>query len=440
MGFFVLLLALGVTIILSKNSLTFVSKATTGSEPKNIQISNLTATSFTVSYTTDASALGTLSYGKDITTPSIALDDRDQQTNKPMEHQVHFITVTNLSPATKYYYVIDSGTQKVDNNGSPFEVTTAVSTNQIKGQPPLAGSVSLSDGSTPTEGVVYISLDAFQQLATLINPDGSYSIPLTQLQSTSASSAAALAPETVIQLRAITATQQSVVKLLASQANQVPKIVLSQSYDFTLGLEPTISSAAQIASVSGFPVFTSTAPASSPEITTPKDTQTFKDQQPMFQGKALPNSKVDITIQSQQEISTTVQSDNSGSWQFRPSVSLAPGKHTITIKSVDASGIVQTISKSFTVFAEGSQFTEPSISPVETSPTPTITPSPTTVITPTATPKATPTTTPKPSPRVTIIPSREPLPKTGSTAVVTGMIATISVLGVSALLFFLSVV
>ena len=43
------------------------------------------------------------------------------------------------------------------------------------------------------------------------------------------------------------------------------------------------------------------------------------------------------------EISVKLQSDNTGSWEFRPPIKLAPGNHTITIKSVDASGILQTL-------------------------------------------------------------------------------------------------
>src|ERR1700722_479495 len=104
-GFFVMLAALGITLLLSGNAFIFISRATIGSDPKNIQISNLSDTSFTISYTTDTESVGTISYGTDPSTPNIALDDRAQQASGAADYQVHFITVKNLIPSTKYYYV-----------------------------------------------------------------------------------------------------------------------------------------------------------------------------------------------------------------------------------------------------------------------------------------------------------------------------------------------
>src|SRR5258708_7824674 len=272
LGFFVLLITLVVTIVLSGNTIGFVSQATMGSEPKNIQISNISDTSFTISYTTDAPAVGTISYGADPSTPNIAADDRTQQASGSAEYQTHFITVKNLSPSTKYYYAIDSGSQKANNNGSPFEITTAAPTQNppTSGQI-VAGSVALSDGSIPTEAVVYLTTDNAGQLATLVNPDGSYQLSLDQLRSATASSAASLTPNTLLHVQVVTQTAQSTAKVLLGQASQIPKIILPQNYDFTLAPAPSSVVSDQTASSSGFPVLATPAPVSSPEITTPTD-------------------------------------------------------------------------------------------------------------------------------------------------------------------------
>jgi|SRR5882672_4555132 len=442
-GFLVLLVALGITLVLSGNTFIFISKATIGSEPKNIQISNLSDSSFTISYTTDASAVGTLSYGLDSSTPSIALDDRDQQASGAAEHQMHFITVKNLNPSTKYYYVIDSGSQKAKNNGSPFEITTAPPLqNQSTAQPTLSGTVSLNDGRVPTEGIVYFSTDISEQLAVLVNQDGSYQLPLNQLRNTTASSAATLTPDTIMQLQVFSPTQQATAKVLFNPSGQIPKIVLTQNYDFTLTSSQQASDSAQIASGAAFPVIETPAPVSSPEITSPKEAQKFSDQQPLFMGRALPDTEVDIIIQSTQEISVKLNSDGGGSWQYRPAMTLAPGKHTITIQSLNAAGILQTISKSFTVYASGSKFVEPSISPIQTTPSPTATPTaiPTFAVTPTATPAPITTPTAIPTTQITLAPTHAPVPKTGSSAIVTEMITAATAISVGALLIFLSVV
>jgi hypothetical protein len=443
-GFFVLLATFGVILLLSGNAFVFVSRATVGSDPKDIQISNISDSSFTISYTTDASAVGTISYGLDPSTPNIALDTRDQQASQAANYQVHFITVSNLAPATTYYYVIDSGSEKTENNGAPFQITTdAPLINTPSEQTNLSGTVAQSDGSIPKEGIMYVSSDNSQQIAALINPDGTYQLPLNTMRDSTGTDSAALSPDTVLQLKAVTSTQTSTIKLLASQANQVPKIVLSQNYDFTLGPDQSASGSGQVASSSAaFPVLETPAPVSSPEITTPSDTEAFSDSQPLFQGRALPDTEVDITIQSKQEISTSIHSDDSGTWQFRPPLALAPGNHTITIKSIDASGVLQTISRSFTVYAAGSKFIEPSVSPVA-SPSAVPTVLPTATVAPTAIPSPTPTSAPTPTTttqKPTPVPSLAPIPKTGSSALVTGIIAAISTIGIGALLFFLSTI
>lgn len=437
MGFLVLLVALGVTVLLSRNTLIFVSKATVGSQPKNIQISNVAADHFTISYTTDALATGTVGYGSDANTTGIALDDRDKEASAPAEHQVHFITIDKLTPATTYYYIIQSGDQRADANGQPFQVQTAPASTAASTTPStLSGTVAMDDNSVPTEGLVYVTSDGVQQLAALIKQDGSYQIPLTDIRNSAFSDNANLQPSTVLQLQAMTSTEQSTAKVLNSQADQVPKIVLSQNYDFTLSPDPISSNSAQIASNSSLPVFNTPAPVSAPEITSPTDAQTYKDQKPTFTGRALPNADIDITIQSQQEITAKLQSDNTGSWQFKAPVALDPGKHTVTIKSLDASGILQTVSRSFTVYAAGSQFIEPSVSPIQVaSASPTLEPSPTASPSPTL--EATPTVA---SASPTLPPASGPMAPTGSSAIVNGLIAAVTAIGIGALLFIFTAI
>jgi hypothetical protein len=180
----------------------------------------------------------------------------------------------------------------------------------------------------------------------------------------------------------------------------------------------------------------------SPIITIPKADQSFNDLQPMLSGKALPKNSVEIVIQSATETTTTVQSDESGNWEYRPETPLNAGKHTLTIKSLDTSGILQSISQSFTVYAEGSQFVEPSISP-PIIPTPILAPptpvsaSPTLEVpTPTVTLAPSPTvivTTPAPAPTGN---NTEPTPNTGSTAWIFGIAGVLFTAGAGALLFF----
>lgn len=443
MGIVVLLITLGLTLILSRNTVLFVTKATVGSVPKDIQISNITPSSFTVSFTTDESVIGTVAFGKDQSMGEITLDDRDQQTGTPAEHKIHFITVQKLDPSTNYYFAITSGTQAVLNNGAPYEVMTAADTGKTAtSSATLAGSVALDDGSFPAEGIVSVSSDTSQLLTTLLKPDGTYSLPLDELRTKDLSTYLTLAPETKLQLQVNTPAQQSKAILLTNQISKVPKIVLTKDYDFTFSPDPLKSSvaseSAQPASSSAFPQFDEPAPATSPEITTPVDQQQFKDPQPLFKGKALPNAEIEITIQSKKEITAKLQSDSTGRWEFRPPVALDPGNHTITLTSVDAEGLVKSIKRSFTVNAAGSEFIEPSVSPVEVpteAPTPTAIPRPTLAPSPTSSPTATIVPSPTIDPNAS---NSANLSQTGSFTTLAGIIMSVLFL-TSGVILFLSI-
>jgi hypothetical protein len=253
--------------------------------------------------------------------------------------------------------------------------------------------------------------------------------------------------DTIIRLTAQSPTLTSQVSLLASQSNPVPMILLSKDYDFAVNPDesPTASSSASESAKQDFPeVEDPTNTNTTPQILVPKEDQSFKDQQPMFKGTTAPNEAVIITINSDQVLKATVESDENGRWEYRPTDPLDPGDHTINIETTDTDGVVQKLSQSFTVYAAGSsEFTEPSISPsMSVSPTasatPTIDQTPTPAE-PTSSPSATPTFEPTPiasgSPTV-----GQPMAPTGSNAAVMSVIGIVSALGIGALLFFLTMV
>lgn len=441
-GFVVMLLAIGITVVLSKNSFSFVSKATVGATPKNVLISNVSPTSFTLSYTTDAPALGSLGYGSDPSSAAVTLDDRDKQASKPTEHQVHYFTVKNLSPATTYYYLIQSGDQHVDDNGKPFQISTPASSSAQTSSPTttMTGTVAAADGSTPPEAIVTVSTDGSQQLSALVGSDGTYQIPLNGMLTSDYTAPATVNADTVYNVQAGNGAQQSTVKVIASQASQVPKITLSQNYNFTLNPDANASDSGSVASGSSLPLIATPIPATAPEITSPKDAQKYSNQQPTFTGRALPNESVSITIHSDQEISAQIQTDSSGSWQFKPPVQLSPGNHTVTIQSIDASGALQKVSKAFTVYAAGSKFVEPSVSPIQVSPSPVASASPTLVPTAIPSPTASPSPTLTPTLAVTVPPARGTMPPTGSSVVMTGIIGGVIAIGIGALLFIFTAI
>lgn len=443
-GISVLIISLLTILWLSRNAVLFGTKAATSSIPRDVQISNINPGSFTVSYVTDESVSGSITYGKDSKLGTVSFDTRDK--DSPTPHRIHYITTENLIPSTNYFFSIVSGGSVFQNNSAPYQIMTAGSKSASpSAKKAITGNAKQEAGSPPSEGIVYLESDGSQLISSLLKQDGSYSILLGSVLKKDLSASFIVSAETLMHMRIVDELSKSKVSFLAGNADPLPAIILSRDYDFTIPDQPT-STASVSAQITGFPVSEDSTASSSPQILTPKSEQEFKDQKPTFQGKALPDAQVEITIHSTDEINTTVQADKNGVWKFRPDVALSPGQHTLTVKSLDASGILRTLTQSFTVFAEGSQFTEPSISPTPIStatptPRPTIaTPSPT--ASSSATPTATPTiittsptiasSTAAPTPNITT----PPIPKSGSSAVLFGAFGLSLMVIVGSVLFF----
>lgn len=449
MGLFVLVFSIGTIGWLSQNAIILGSKAATGSIPHNVQVSNISDTSFTVSYLTDEKVIGSISYGIQQPLSEIALDDRDQKTSVPQKYLMHHITIRNVTPATKYLYTITSGDQSFSNSSTSYEVTTASKLDaKTSTQQSLVGTVNLEDGSVPGEAIAYVQSDTSQLFSNLVSPDGGYRIELNTMRVKDLSSLLSFTKDTILRLSVASPTLKSQISLLASQSNPVPLVLLAKDYDFAVSTQALSSNATDSASPSGdFPIVNDTIDTNAgPQILSPKADQTYKDQQPLFTGTASPNQTVTITIQSIQKIQASTQTDNNGAWHYRPTTKLDPGAHTITIETPDLSGTMQKLSQSFTVFASGSEFTEPSISPTlpispapSASAAPTINQTPTPPIVPTSTPSATPTFVP--SPTSSVSPTlMQPIPPTGSNSLVMSIIGITSAVGIGALLFFFTMI
>lgn len=457
LGFFFLLLAIGTITWLSRNAILFGTLAADDNTPKDVRVSNITDSSFTVSYVTDANVAGTLAVGTANQTNQVTLDDRDKKQNTPQEYTTHYITVTNLTPSTPYTFTITSGGETFQNGETPYQVTTGPPlTIESAANTIITGKVTHDNGTPATNVIVYVSAANSQVLSALTNNTGTYNLDLKTMRAANLTSLMALSAQSSLTVHIMDATKKSEASVLRGQANPIPLIVLSKNYDFAVSNEPLVPSptATDSAELSGtpsvtpfsFPTTEQGEAGTAPQILTPQEKQQFIDQQPLFRGKALPNESVTITINSEHTVTATITADANGNWQFRPDEPLEPGTHTITIRTIDASGLMRSITQSFVVYAEGSQFTEPSVSP---SANPTNTPIPTATATPRATNTPTPTKTtatgtPGANPTATATPTKAaaatisattpPIPVTGNTSTILTIAGIISAVAIGALL------
>ena len=440
----VLIVGVIVTTILVKTGVIIFGHAAPSDAPQNIRITNITDTAFTITYTTDASVIGTVNLTNTGDKPQVVLDDRDQTAGIPKPYNTHSISVKNLTAQTPYSFSILSGTTTYLDGNNPFTFTTpAKLTSQPTDQAPLAGKIVLPDGTVPTETLVFVTTDNGQLLSTLLNPSGLYILPLNTMRTKDFSNFVLFTHDNKLHVLATNGPLTTRAILAMDGINPAPAMTLSQDYDFTISTTPLASGAA-----SAFPNFTlppNNTYNATPQIIFPKQNESFADQQPQFSGTASPNSQVTVTIHSDEKITTTVKTSANGSWSYRPDKPLSPGLHTITITAPDQFGILRTIQQSFTVYAAGTQVNQsatpsatlaPTKSPTKATPTPTVVvkkPSPTIANQQTV-------TSPSPIPTATrlLISPKPTLPPTGSNTVAVVSLTGIATVIVGVVLFLVT--
>ncbi len=164
---------------------SWIPGSQTGPATINPVISNITDTSFVVSWTTSSNQAGYISYG---TSPSAlnmnAYDKRGAGTSST----THYIVASGLTPSTTYYFDIVSGATTYDNNGSHFSVTTG-GTLSIPAPDNAYGMVYKSGGTVYANGaIVYLKIrdndcsgssGESQMLSSLIDETGYWVINLS---------------------------------------------------------------------------------------------------------------------------------------------------------------------------------------------------------------------------------------------------------------------
>lgn len=423
LGLLIITVAIGITTLLVGQSTFFEQIASPTTEPQDVRITNVSDSSFTVSYKTSSFVLGSVNFGKDIKLGQTVGDERDK--NTVAQHKIHSFTTQNLDPSTKYYFSIVSGQESYLNNGLPYEVTTAEAAKEKGGTGFIVGKVVTVENLAPKEAVVYMTTTGAQALSTVANSDGSYTLSLEKLRQQDLSSFFSFKPQSTIKMLIVSDVGQSSVVLTAKEVNYVPTVVISKNYDFTQSTSETATSSAELA----FPTVSTGSVVSTPEITTPTKDQNLSDQTPLFRGKGIPNDKIIILIESE-PIQGQVTVDSSGNWSFTPTTPLTPGQHTITITARDSAGILRTITQTFTIVGEA-QAATPTPTPT---PTPSLFPAPTPTASPSesASPSATPIVIPTPTPTPIVIATPTPtLPPTGASEVSTGVMGmALAVVGV----------
>lgn len=390
-GLLILVIALGVGLFFFSDGLgVFAPRATPQTTPKSIKITNVTDTSFSVSFLTDESTVGFVKYGtsaEDLR--SQASDDRDQLSGSVGQYTLHHITVRSLQPNTTYHFNLGTNSRSEFNNqGSPFTVQTAATGTPDAAAKTIYGNVTGVGGSPAAGSVVYISAEGLGELSALVKDSGSWAMPLTTARNEDGTEFANLSDDDVL-----TVTVQGP---LSTQVTQTTVAIKDAQPMASISLDPNVVSSATTTEPSSspspqIPVLTpdpTIEPSPNPNAATGQLASLVGDElggddvsdetgaieatsiivdlsettpqvvdtpQPVITGVAAPNTMVRIQVHSENQVEQEVMADETGQFVFdlaELETQLEPGQHTVIYSYTDANGQPQEKTATFTVSAK----------------------------------------------------------------------------------------
>ena len=358
LGVIILLAGMFTGVYFLRSAQIFKIGASTDAAPKDIRVSNISDSAVTISWTTDKTTSGFLTWG-----PSQGDTSKIENENSSgQKYFSHSISITGLTAKTNYYYKINSDGATFDNGGIAWQFTTGNSLDINKNSILISGTVINASGNPEVKALVYASLNGYL-LSTLTSDTGNYIFQLGSARTPDLSNYATIdIASTLVQI-SVVAPPDGVAsaQIFPQSGNPTPAIVIGQVYDFRSS--PANSSSAvpganlnlpqTITQSSKFNVDVATASAKPTSVILESLTQgeTVTSTQPQFFGKGPGGEAITITVHSQNPVTETVQIPKTGSWSYTTPTNLDPGNHTISISWIDASGITRLLTRDFVVKA-----------------------------------------------------------------------------------------
>ncbi len=365
-----------------------VSRASVSITPKDVVISNVSDTTFAVSWITPEKTSGVIAVEETGGTKYTAFDDRDARSTssdaKPImgAYATHMVTVRSAKPSTAYTIQIVSGGKFFKNGTTAYTVTTGPT---LSGSgttlEPAFGNITTPTGAAAEGAIVYLTPEGGQTLSTLVTTSGSWVIPLHLARTKDG--IAYIPNEERINESITIQTQDGAATALTDTMNDnpIPAMVIGKDYDFrniqAENAAPAPLAQAQTpASVLGE---STQAPSGIVALTQPAEGAALPTNLPLVSGTGVPAHQVFLIVGMTNPYTDTVTIEADGVWKYTPKAPLSVGKQSITITTTDAQNKAVAITHLFEVLKSGTQVlgdATPSatLTPtIDTTPTPTST-------------------------------------------------------------------
>lgn len=373
--------------------------------PINIQLTNISDTSFSVVWITGAPATGMVSITSPKHTPMTFFDDRD--TNKKLvPYTTHMVTIRSLSPSTQYSFQLISNGKSFANNGSPYTISTASTiSGGTTGLEPAYGTIHDMGGSPVSGAIILMTIEQGQLLSTITSPSGAWLLSLGFARTATLTKYLDGTNRLTETIRVLWGDQETTAITDTLNDGPVPTMILGKTYDFRKqqainGRDVLLADTTQEKpAVLGNATTAETSTAKTIGLTLPAQNASLTTALPLVTGTGLSGKKVSVVLGITNPVSGTTTVGADGIWRFTPPTPLSPGKQSVTATTIDQRGRPVAFTHTFTILKSGTQ--------VLGDATPSATLAPT--ITPEATASATPSATPTPQLE------GEPVPTSGTT-------------------------
>jgi len=395
----ILTLGLSFSIVLTQQKQFFLPSAKSQNMPKDVKISNITDSSFTITWLTQDKADGFVIWGK-----SKSLGQTTNEETKAKGY-THSATITNLEPETTYYFKINSGGDLYDNDGSPWETKTApkLSSSETPAIQNISGSIVNALGAPAASVLVFVKAGGSNLLSTYTSENGNWIIPLNKIRTSDLNNSYKINGQDLLEIN-VQAGPEGIAsaQIYAEKATATPLITLGQTYDFR-NLTTNQNDSLPKSEIQGpqetnkqpkFDIsgYSTSSPSNTVSIESIKEGETINTTSPEFFGKGPASKQITITVESENPQTGTVLVGTNGIWRWSPPSGLTPGTHKITLTYRDDNGVLRSIVRTFVV--QAAEAGEPAF---EATPSASLTPTPTSIVA-TATPSAQKTASPSATP------------------------------------------
>jgi hypothetical protein len=205
--------------------------------PRDIRISNISDSSFNVSWVTNSKTSGAIKLGDSTTSVNEKVDNSISNPS-----YTHSVKIEKLSPKTTYYFTILSNTKLFDNDEIPWQVRTASKSSPPGSSKVISGSVYDQFNWPSRNALVYVTVAGSSFLSTVTSENGSWVIPTTEARTQGLDGFVSIDDKNSLIEIFIQAgpNGNTSAQIYPISARPAPPMILGQNYNFkafSLGIE-----------------------------------------------------------------------------------------------------------------------------------------------------------------------------------------------------------